>query len=854
MEALKRKLLIILLLVLLILPLFKFNNQTIKDFNIGNYPNNWFFQQRAFPQGDINYEVYQREVIKTGTLKKHSKYSDESWFFAGPTNIGGRLTDVEMSAESFDIIYIGAASGGVFKSIDRGKTWTPIFDNEITLSIGDLAIDPTDSKIIYVGTGEVNCGGGSLTYGGSGIYKSADGGETWTHLGLSNTRYIARIVIDPVNPQNIYVAAMGKLFAENSDRGLYRSNDGGQTWEKILYISEKTGCIDVAINPESPSKIFAVMWERIRKPGSRSYGGAESGIYKSVDRGNSWVELTNGLPNNSSEVGRIGISMCESNPSVIYALYADDVGYFKGVYKSTNEGETWQQTNDWALGHIFNYYGWWFGNIRVDPFDPDIVFILGLYLHRTSDGGQSWVDICNGIHVDQHGMYIHPRDPSFIALGNDGGFYISEDGGFNWLKSNNTPITQFYTCEIDNINPERIYGGTQDNGVIRTLTGNCDDWSLIMGGDGFQVLVDPTNSDYIYAERQWGYLRRSVDGGINFSGALVGIDAWESKNWNSPVAMDPSNPQILYFGTSHVYRSNDYAYTWKKISPNLTDGPYDGNIIFGTITTIAVAPSNSSTIYAGTDDGNVWVTLDGGSNWNKISDTLPVRWITRLAVDPDDNRTAYVTFSGYREDDYLSHIFKTSDAGNNWESIAGNLPEVPLNDIIVDPRDNSTLYVASDAGVFISQNLGVNWHLLGTGLPNVPVCDLDIHNSTRILLAATYGRSMYKFDLTKVADIGVDEQVLPADEFELKQNYPNPFNAVTNIKYRISKPAHVILNIYNSLGQKIRTLVNGNKSPGVYMVRWDGTNDYGTEASSGVYICKLITDTFSESRKIVYLK
>ncbi len=817
-----------------------FNPDSEKTSLLENYPNDWFFRQRAFPQEDINYEVYQTALLQAQSLKRHAFAIERAWTFAGPTNIGGRITDVEMSSAGFDTIYAGAASGGLFKSVDRGQSWIAIFDQEASLSIGDIALDPSNANVVYVGTGEVNAGGGSLTYGGFGLYKSLDAGQSWIHLGLEETRFIARVAIDPRNPQRSFVAAMGKLFGKNDERGLYRSLDGGATWENVLFISDSTGCIDVAVHPASPDTIYAAMWERIRRPDRRSYGGLTSGIYRSSDGGETWTRLTNGLPNAPDMLGRIGLALSPSRPNILYAIYADRIGYFAGVYKSANAGEDWQRTNDDALNSFYASYGWWFGNIRVAPDDPQTVYALGLLLYKSTDGGQSWFYSSGDMHVDQHGLYVHPQNPGFLVAGNDGGVYLSEDGGANWSKSPELPITQFYTCEIDYQFPERFYGGTQDNGTNRTLTGARDDWEEIFGGDGFYVLVDPTDNRFVYAESQWGNFFRSTDGGLSFDFAMNGVNPGDRKNWNTPVVFNPSNPRTLMLGTQRVYKSADRASSWTAISPELSPEP-TGNLIYGTVTTIAVAPSDSNVIYAGTDDGNVWRTLEGGESWLAISETLPKRWITRVAADSRQAEIAYVTLSGFRWEEYLPHLFRTTDAGATWSDISGNLPEAPLNDVIIDPERDSTLYVAGDVGVFVTHDLGEEWSSLGAGLPNVPIMDLTFHSPTRTLVAATYGRSMYRIEVGPSTGIQLAPSSHTPKDFELSQNYPNPFNAGTVIPFSLRERASVVLEVFDISGRRVRTLANAIYPSGKHELFWDGKNDEGGEAASGAYICRLRT-------------
>ena len=828
----------ILVAISLIIGFIYFSNQSINQ-SEKEYPSDWFFMQRAYPIGEVPLEKYFEAIEQTKHIKALTNTSlANPWVLRGPTNIGGRISDIEMSRTSFDTIYAGIASGGVSKSVDAGLYWFPIFDETYTMSIGDLVLDPTNPNIIYVGTGEVNGGGGSVTYGGNGVYKSTDAGTTWNHLGLEATEYISRIIVDPINPQRIFLGAMGKLFGNNFARGLYRSTDGGTSWQNKLFISDSTGCIDIAVNPVNPDIVYAAMWERIRRPDRRSYGGPTCGLYRSTDGGETWTELINGLPHNSPTIGRIGISICESSPDIIYTIYADNIGYFAGVYKSVNGGDSWTRTNDGALSDLFSSYGWWFGNIRVDPSNPNNVFVLGLDVYKTTNGGGSWSYSSGSMHVDQHGMYIHPANSNFIVAGNDGGVYKSSNSGSSWSFITTMPITQFYTCEVDYQFPDRTYGGTQDNGTNRTMTGNLNDWQQILGGDGFYVLVDPTNSNYVYAEYQYGGFARSTNGGSSFTYGLNGVSGSDRFNWSTPYIIDPTNPATLYIGTHRVYKSTNRAGSWTPISPDLTNGPPGGNQVYGTITTIAAAHSDPNVIYAGTDDANVWVTTNSGTTWTKISTLLPIRWVTRVAVDPDDATTAYVTLSGYRYDEYLPHVFRTTDAGINWLDISSNLPDAPVNDIIVDPDSTERLYVGTDVGVFVTENLGNNWSYLGENLPNAPITDLVLHNPTRTLIAATYGRSMYSIDLTPVTDIEKNNDGLK--DFILFQNYPNPFNPSTVISYQLPVSGMVTLKVYDILGNEIATLVNEEKQLGVYEIKFNVAQVSRPEIASGIYFYRLL--------------
>ncbi|MBS4027197.1 MAG: T9SS type A sorting domain-containing protein [Ignavibacteriales bacterium] len=815
-----RKFLLILLSSSLFLLSFIIQKKKYKSFFERSEPTgDWFYAQRAFPFNEINYDAYKSALQQANAMKSNTKSNSNDWTFAGPVNIGGRITDVEMPNSNTQIIYSGAASGGVFKSTNLGESWFPIFDSALSLSIGDIAISPTNENTIYVGTGEPNGGSGSVTYGGFGVYKSADAGEHWISLGLDSTRYIGKIALDPTDSQKIFVAAMGNMYANTSQRGVYRTTNGGNSWEKVFFISDSTGCIDVAVNPTSPNIIYAAMWERIRHPGGRTYGGMTSGIYRSTDGGNNWSQLTNGLPANSTENGRITLALSPSNPNIIYASYVSTSGPFLGMYKSTNNGDSWTSINISAIST--SGYDWWFGGVRVHPTNPNSIYLLGFTASYSTNSGTTWNDFSNTMHVDHHALFIHPT-LDLILEGNDGGLYYSVNEGMSWTHFDNLPITQFYTCEIDEQLPERLYGGTQDNGTNRTLTGNTDDWEEIFGGDGFYVLVDPADNSYIYMEYQYG----------GFSFGTSGIDFGDRFNWSTPFVFNPQNSASLFLGSNKLYKTTNRAGNWNLISGDLTNGPSPGNLQFGTITTIAVAPSDSNVIYVGTDDANVWVTTNGGTNWNHVSDSLPHRWITRVAVDNLNSNIAYVTISGFRWNEPLSHIFRTTNAGETWNAISSNLPEAPVNDVIVDPELDSTLYAATDVGVFVTNNLGNTWEVLGNNLPNVVVNDLVFHNDTRTLVAATYGRSMYKINVASVTSVKSEE--LKVKSFSLSQNFPNPFNPTTIIRFTMHESRLTTLKIYDIMGKEITTLLSQNLPAGEHEVEWNASN-----APSGIYFSRL---------------
>jgi photosystem II stability/assembly factor-like uncharacterized protein len=547
------------------------------------------------------------------------------------------------------------------------------------------------------------------------------------------------------------------------------------------------------------------------------------------------------------------LSIAPSNPSVIYAIYANHPGYFDGIYKSLDNGDSWNRVNDGALSNLFSSFGWYFGNVYVDPTDENTVYALGVPMYKSINGGNSWFEASSGVHVDHHAIWVNPANPLHVILGNDGGLYISQNGSSSYTKVNGLPITQFYAATVDFNNPDRRYGGTQDNGSMRTLTGNLNDWQIILGGDGFYCIVDFTNPNIIYAEYQWGGLRKSTNGGNSFSFATNGISSSDRTNWMTPVVMDPSNPDVLYYGSQRLYRTTNAAGSWQPISGDLSNGPYANWPNYGTITTIAVAPSNPAYIYLGTDDSNVWMTSDSGNTWNLISAALPNRWVTRVAVDPDNENKALVTFSGYRFGEYIGHIYRTSNAGQTWQDISSNLPEVPIQVVVIDPGHASRYFVGTDFGVYITNDVGVSWSAFGTGLPPSGVMDLVLHHPTRTLTVATHGRSMYKIDISNITDIQDSEEVVQTG-FILHNIYPNPFNNQSTIEIELKQTQNVEISVHDMLGRKIRELANRTFPVGTHRLQWDGTNFQGSMVASGVYLLQLSAGEQHTVRRITLVK
>lgn len=818
-------------------------------------PSEWFWEQRTFPHWIADKDVYLDMLREAQTMRANQASrisSDLQWEFAGPTNVQGRVQDIEFDPFNPSTVYAAAATGGMFKSTDAGASWTPIFDDQAILTMGDIAIDPVNSDIIYAGTGEPN--GGHNNFPGAGIYKSTDAGLTWELKGLENTVSIGKVLIDPSNTQRVFVAAVGSYFAPNPERGIYRSTDAGDNWSKVLFVSDSTGAIDMIMDPTNPSFMMAAMWERVRRPQSSHLFGETSGIYRSTDGGSNWQlidPVSSGLPNPlTTDVGRIGLTISPSNPNIIYALYNDGY-YYLGFFKTADQGSTWVDADpNNQLSNGFSSFSWYFGQVRVHPTNPDIVYALDVELSKTTNGGTTWTQDVP-FHVDFHDLKFDPQNSNNIIMGNDGGIDISTNGGLSWFETSGLPVTQFYEIGLDYNNPQRLYGGTQDNGTNRTLNGGLDDWDHIFGGDGFYVIVDHTNPNVIYAESQYGNLGKSVNGGSGWNGATSGISGSEPTNWSTPVVMDPNNNLVLYYGTNRVYRTENGASSWSAISGDLTDG----GPRLGTVTTIAVAPTNSDIIWAGTDDSHVWRTTDYGATWNEMTGpNMPYRWVTRVIVDPTDEQIAYVTFSGLKWHDPEPHIFRTANMGTTWTDISSNLPNAPINAIAVDPIAHNVVYIGTDVGAYISFDAGQNWEVMGSGLPLVTIGDMKVHPTQHFLIAGTHGRSMYKIDLTDITGIEPDNRVPIAATFELHQNYPNPFNPTTRIAYDLPESGQVRLKIYNVTGQEVRTLVNESQVAGNHTAVWDGKDNHGNVVGSGVYIYRLSAGNDIQSREMTLLR
>jgi photosystem II stability/assembly factor-like uncharacterized protein len=685
----------------------------------------WFFEQRAYPLNtlppDYRFEAFNYVKKRWGNAQRQTKTrsaeATDRWIEIGPDNVGGRILSLALHPGDDNIVYAGAADGGVFKTIDGGQTWRALNDNLPSLAIKSLALDPGNPEVIYAGTGE-----GSFNIDaaqGRGVMKSTDGGATWT-FGPAFSSFVNRLAINPNDTGIIYAATRN---------GVFRSTDGNISWKAVL---SNHNCTDLSLDPSSPDNILVSVWDRAADT-------KENGIWRSKDGGTSWSRLEAGLPA-GNVIGRVALARSRSSPQVVYAGVSRFVSNepVMGIFKSTDGGQTWAQ-----IAGTPSYCGaqcWYDNELTVHPTNPDILYAGGLFLWKSTNGGAAWSRSDVGVHVDHHALAISARNSNVVYSGNDGGMYRSTDGGGTWAALNyGLTATQFYALAMSATDPSLSYGGTQDNGTQKGS--GPSGFQLVLGGDGMVSLVDPVDPNFVYAESQNGGLARSTNGGISFVNARFGILASDRFNWVTPWIIDPVNPQVLYVGSQRLYRSTNRAASWTAISNDLTRGT-------GTLTAIAVAPSDANTIYTGSSDGSVWKTTDGGSApsaFRQIIAGLPNRWVTRLRVHPSDPQKVYATFSGFNGTGVPGHVFRSADGGETWVNISSELPDLPVQVIVIDPRNPSTLFIGTDLGCFRSLNEGTSWEPFNDGLPNVVVDDMGYFGNTNFLRVATHGRGMWQY-------------------------------------------------------------------------------------------------------------
>jgi len=820
-------------------------------------PNQWFTVQRAWPHAEIPLDAWRTAQLQAQTLTEDYRSKTRRdvivpWLQQGPTNIGGRITSVAVDPRDENVVYAGAAEGGVMRSTNGGQSWNLVSDHLPSLAIGAIALDPADPDVVYAGTGEVNPGGGSVAYGGTGLYRSMDQGGQWESVGLESSGSIGRIVIDPTDSDRIFVAVMGRLWSGGPDRGVYRTENGGETWENVLYTGETTGCVDLIMREDQPGVVVAAMWQRERTPERYDYGGPGCEVYRTTDGGDSWLPVSAGLPTPGTQSGRIGLAICQSEPTRMYAVYADRTGYFDGLYRSDNGGDSWTRTNDGSLNGVFASYGWWFGNVRCHPDNPSTVFVLGLDFYRSTNGGSSWSETSGGMHVDHHGMAWGPAPGRRIYEGNDGGMYVSNNGGSQWTHLPDQPITQVYRLGLDAGNPDALYLGGQDISTVRTLTGQHDDWTTIFGGDGFQPLIHPENSNFIWAQYQYGMVYFSNNGGSNFSYATNGIGGSDRSGWNAPHVQDPTDPDTRYFGTNKLYRNSGNT-SWSAVSGDLTGGPHQNQNgqVNGTLTTIAVSPLDGAVLWTGSDDGLVHASTSGGVFWNDVSDGLPERWITSVRCDPFDRETAYVTVSGFRWDEPLPHVLMTTDLGETWVPISDGLPEAPVNDLLAHPDLEGVVFVATDVGVFMRDLDNPGWDLVAEGLPNVVVNHLAWRSEGNELVAGTYGRSVWTVPVSNTTSVA--EGVNLAGHGQLRPAFPNPASNGTTLAWDLARGGEVTVEVFSVSGRRLWSTVVGGVASGPGSTFWSGRDRDGQPVAAGVYLARVTLDGRVLGRQTIVL-
>jgi photosystem II stability/assembly factor-like uncharacterized protein len=730
---------------------------------------------------------------KQTEMSQNSPYKDLKWQYIGPTNISGRCTDVEaVSPHGRNYtIWVGSATGGVWKSVNEGTTFIPVFEGMPTASVGDLAIDPNDPNVVWVGTGEANIFRSSNA--GCGVFKTIDGGKTWTLSGLENTFTVGRIRINPKNSDVVYVAATGHEWTPNDERGLFKTTDGGKSWQKILYVDQNTGCYDVVLDPRNPDVIYCTTWERVRLKWNdpRTFENTmNNGIWKSTDGGSNWKKINSGLPEPNKR-GRIGIDIAISNPEVLYA-YVDNYevankakpgeldsygrqrsDVIKGatIFRTDDAGTTWKQVSGLTpdqktfMERHSATYGWVFGQIRVDPTDENTLYTMGLMLNQSTDGGKTFRTL-RGPHADHHGLWIDPSNPSYLLNVQDGGLTISYDKGKTWKYPIDVlPLAQFYNIAYDFSTPFRVFGSIQDHHSFYApvdLSRGRDhvpvkEFRNILGAEGSTHAINPADNNTIYSSTFYGALARAEidkypEGTKDLLPNRLPDETPLRGEWVAPSIISPHNPDIIYHGMQFVMMSKDRGDTWEFISPDLSynDPKKRGDINYQTISVLDESPLRFGLLYAGTDDGRIWRTKDTGKSWTEIRNgAVPQKFVSRIVASRFDIGTVYMTQTGRRDDDFQVYIWKSVNFGETWQDISGNIPVGPVNVIREDPVNPNILYAGTDGSVFVSKDGGKRWDILGT-LPFSYVHDLAVHPRDNMIIIATHGRGVWVMDANPI--------------------------------------------------------------------------------------------------------
>ena len=785
----------------------------------------------------------------------------------GPAVTGGRIHDIEALPDDPSTIYAATASGGLWKTTNKGTTWKPLFDDQPVSTFGDVAIAPSNPDVVWAGTGEQN--NRQSTSWGNGVYRSTNGGETWTHLGLEETRHIGEVRVHPEDPDVAYVAAQGNLWAPSETRGVYKTIDGGETWTKVLYVDEFTGTVDLVMDPEDPDVLYAAAYQRLRRTWGFNGGGPGSGIYKTTDGGENWAELTNGLP--AGDKGRIGLAIAETNPDAVYATveHADE----GGTYRTRDAGATWEKVND------LNPRPMYYSHISVDPTNADRVFVLSTEFYMSEDAGKTFTQMPTrptydvGVHSDHHTLWVDPSNPRHFYLAGDAGLHETWDRGKTYRRINNLPIGQFYAIGLDNRDPYRIYGGMQDNhswmvpSQTRRWKGIIDDdWRQIGFGDGiYQQVANPRA--VLVGSQNGGLQRVDPETGDNLTVEPFEPDSLDYRfDWVTPSHVSRHDSSTVYFGGNRLFISRDTGATWTRTQDLTKDidreslslmgvkgsedmlSKHDGTAGFSEITTIAESPLTPDVLWVGTDDGNVQVSRDGGDSWTEvgrnISSVNDTTYVSRAIASAAGEGVAYVTLDGHRRGDFAPHVFKTTNFGQTWTRKTDGLPEEGTVNVIVEHPDNpNTLFLGTEHALFASTTAGDQWTKVEAGLPTTLYDDLKIHPREKDLVAGTHGRGIWILDdTTPIAEWTADAKEADAHLFSIQPATIRNFWKNTSyrgqadwagenpkpggpISYHLAEPAEsVTLTVRNPDGEVVRRLEGPSSAGRIHRVTWDLTH------------------------------